>query len=289
MKNSIKMIIPAEKVNMGGVFLDQPLPNRKAEQIDPFLLLHHWSRVYPGGSNQQNEGVGPHPHRGFSPISLIFKGAVHHRDSRGNESVIESGGTQWMDSGMGIIHSERPAKEIAENGGEFEIIQFWLNSPSSKKLDIPDYQPLTADNTPWVFLDNNKVKIGVVAGDFKEAKGPINSKTPVTVLRIEAEQGAKFEIPTNSDYNSIIYVLDGAASVNNNETVATKDLAYFNMEGDSISIEAKSNIRMIFLAGQPLNEKVVSQGPFVMNTESQILEAIRDYQMGKMGVLIEEY
>jgi redox-sensitive bicupin YhaK (pirin superfamily) len=289
MNNSINTIIPAEKVDMGGVLLDQPLPHSSLDQIDPFLLLHHWIRSYPGGSTQQNEGVGPHPHRGFSPITLIFKGGVHHRDSRGNESIISAGGTQWMDSGMGIIHSERPTRELVEEGGEFEIIQFWLNSPSNRKMEQPHYQPLSSENTPWVHLDDEKVKVGVVSGEFNETKGVISPKTPVLILRMEVKMGGKFDLPIQNRYNSFLYVLDGVILINGKETAATKDLVYLNKDGDNITIEAKSDTRFIFLSGEPINEKVVSHGPFVMNSETEIMEAIRDYQMGKMGILIENF
>jgi len=123
---TVKNKSKADKVNMGGIVLDQALPYRGTDQIDPFLLIHHWTDELKGNQKQQNVGVGPHPHRGFSPVTFIFNGGVHHRDSKGHESVVLSGGTQWMNSGSGIIHSERPTKELAENGGKFEIIQFWI-------------------------------------------------------------------------------------------------------------------------------------------------------------------
>ena len=121
---SIQKIIPAQKVNMGGHILDQSLPVRGLDQIDPFLLIHHWKRTQKGGRHPRDLGVGPHPHRGFAPVTLIFKGDVHHRDSMGMNSIIEAGGTQWMNAGRGIVHSERPSRQMAEQGGESEFIQF---------------------------------------------------------------------------------------------------------------------------------------------------------------------
>ena len=131
------MVIKTRKVDMGGIILDQPLPYPGVEQIDPFLLIHHFEDYLPGDQDQKDLGVGPHPHRGFSPVTFIFEGEVHHRDSRGNEGIVSKGGTQWMDSGMGIVHSERPSQEMAERGGSYEIIQFWVNSPSSAKGNQP--------------------------------------------------------------------------------------------------------------------------------------------------------
>ncbi|HJN06182.1 MAG TPA: pirin family protein, partial [Bacteroidales bacterium] len=167
---TIKRVIGAPKVNMGGIILDQPLPVRGVEQIDPFLLVHHWKHTHRGGQHQRDLGVGPHPHRGFAPVTFIFNGGVHHQDSRGNNSIVEAGGTQWMNSGMGIVHSERPTKEIAENGGEFEIIQLWVNAPAKNKMDPPSYQSLTKEDTPSVMSDDDKIEISIVAGEFNGIK-----------------------------------------------------------------------------------------------------------------------
>lgn len=286
---TIKQIINAPKVNMGGIILDQPLPAGNIDQIDPFLLVHHWKRKHDGGKKQKDMGVGPHPHRGFSPVTFIFQGAVHHQDSRGNNSIIEAGGTQWMNSGMGIVHSERPTKEIAENGGDFEIIQFWVNAPTTHKMDTPSYQPLNKLDTPLVMSKDKKIKVGVVAGELLGINGKIDTYSPLLALRLEIEKGGHMEIPIPEDYNAFMYQLDGALKINNDKPTVAKDLTWFNNDGKSIHIEGTENTRAILLAGQPINEEVSTYGPFVMNTQSEIMEAMRDYQMGKMGVLIEEF
>ena len=141
-KRSIKKIIPAQRVNMGGHLLDQPLPVQGVEMIDPFLLIHHWNEPLAKGGRQSELGVGPHPHRGFSPVTFIFKGSVRHQDSIGNTAVISSGGTQWMHAGNGIVHSERPGIELVKNGGEQEFIQFWVNTPAKYKMEAPTTCPL---------------------------------------------------------------------------------------------------------------------------------------------------
>ena len=284
---TIKKIIPSQKVDMGGIILDQPLPNQFMDQLDPFLLIHHWDDVLKGNQKQNDAGVGPHPHRGFSPVSLIFKGGVHHRDSRGNNSIVMAGGTQWMFAGMGITHSERPYKELAEQGGDFELIQFWLNVPAKNKMEQPVYTAIAKEDTPVFNSTDGKVKVGVVSGDFKNLKGAIDHFTPVTVLRFDFEKDGELEFEIPPSQNTLIYLLNGHLRINNEDAVS-KDLVLFNNDGKNITIKANETTRAILLAGEPLNEEVVSYGPFVMNNQTQIMQAIRDAQMGKMGVLIEE-
>jgi redox-sensitive bicupin YhaK (pirin superfamily) len=180
---SIKQIIRSEKVNMGGIILDQPLPNKFMDQIDPFLLIHHWDDELKGGQLQKEVGVGPHPHRGFSPVTLIFKGSVQHRDSRGNNSIVNEGGNQWMFSGRGITHSERPPKELAENGGELEFIQFWVNVPAKNKMEQPYYNAITSEETSVHMSDDKKVEVAVVSGELNGVIGKVDTHTPINTLR----------------------------------------------------------------------------------------------------------
>ncbi|MCF8464312.1 MAG: pirin family protein [Flavobacteriales bacterium] len=289
MKRSIHKIIPAQKVNMGGIILDQSLPVNGVEQIDPFLLIHHWANKLPGGEREKDLGVGPHPHRGFSPVTLIFKGAVHHRDSLGTKSIIEAGGAQWMNSGRGIVHSERPPKELAETGGEFELIQFWANTPANRKLEPAKYQPLTAEKTPSITSEDGKVKAGVVAGETLGTTGPIELMTPMLIMRFEIGLGGKMEVPIPKNFNAVLYLLDGKVEINGERHARSKDLVWFKNDGESIAFEGLEETRAILLAGEPINEPLATYGPFVMNNQTQIMEALRDYQMGKMGVLIEEF
>ncbi|MEQ9187598.1 MAG: pirin family protein [Cryomorphaceae bacterium] len=286
---SVKGVYPSVKVNMGGVLLDQPLPYKGLDMVDPFLLIHHWEDDLPGGQHQSKAGVGPHPHRGFAPVSFIFKGGVHHRDSEGHESVIYAGGTQWMNSGFGLVHSERPAKELAESGGPFELIQFWVNAPAKHKLDKANYQPLTAEDTPSVRSSDGKVSVGVVAGTFLGAIGPIETHSPLLTLRMEIGKGGRMQIPIPSDFNVVVYLLDGSIKINDDQVIEAKDMLVLNNDGDGLTLEGIHATRAILLAGQPINEPVVSYGPFVMNSEKELMEAISDYQSGKMGTLEEEF
>jgi redox-sensitive bicupin YhaK (pirin superfamily) len=273
---------------MGDIYLDQPLPHPTLEQFDPFLLIHHWKQNFPGGELQKNVGVGPHPHRGFSPVTLIFEGGIHHRDSLGNNSIVSAGGTQWTNSGKGITHSERPAAEIVADGGTMELIQFWLNTPQERKMEPAAYYPLTAEETPSTLSKDGKVNIQLVSGKFLELSGRIPAQSPVLILRLDFEAGGQVNMPVPQDYSALIYQLNGSFNVDG-EFSRPKSMFVYDNEGDTISLRAQEATTAILLAGLPLNEPVVSHGPFVMNEEIEIMQAMRDYQMGKMGVLIEDF
>lgn len=274
---------------MGGILLDQPLPHRGLDQIDPFVLLHHWDHTYPGGQRQQDLGVGPHPHRGFAPVTFIFNGAVKHQDSEGHISVVEAGGTQWMNSGSGIVHSERPANDLAKKGGRFEIIQFWVNAPAKNKMDKPSYQPLSKEDTPVVKSKDGKMDVGVVVGAFNEKKGKIKPYSDMLGLRIDGRKGGKMDFPIPANFNAFLYVLNGEVLVNGEKSVDDKDMVHFANDGAGIQLEMQTDARAILLAGAPINEPIATYGPFVMNSQQEIIQAMHDFQNGKMGQLIESF
>lgn len=286
---TVKRIMFAQDLDMGGTPVKQSLPTNQIEQIDPFLLLHHLHYNFEGGSQQKIEGIGPHPHRGFSPVTFIFKGDVHHRDSRGNSAVIHDGGVQWMDAGMGIVHSERPSKQLAEKGGEQEIIQVWINTPQISKMDQPRYQPFQYDELPHLPSDQGEGKLTLVAGTLNQVTGPVKSNTNILAVMgsFKAEASSSFNIPDNM--NALIYLLDGEVKIDGYGLIEGLNLIYFNREKGNIKLTAKKDVRFLLLAGEPINEPLAQQGPFVMNNETEILKAMRDYQMGKMGILIEEF
>ena len=283
---SLKHTIAADKVNMGGHLLDQPLPSAKLESLDPFLLIHHWHQMLPGGQRQQDLGVGPHPHRGFSPVTFVFKGAVSHQDSLGERATVSAGGTQWMFAGRGITHSERFPKKLAEEGGELEFIQFWVNAPAAYKMAPPYYQPISLENTPLV--EEEKSKIWVVSGKFKDTKGAAPTYSPQLLLRGELAKGGSVSIPITASFNALVYVLEGSIKTGGGQLL-TKDMGVYHLDGESIELHATADTRYILLSGEPIGEPVAQYGPFVMNDQTQVMEAVRDAQIGKMGVLIEEF
>lgn len=287
MKNrTVRAVAQAETINMGGNVLDQALPNKEVYDIDPFLLIHHWNHPIEGGQNPRDLGVPPHPHRGFSPVTFVYKGDVEHRDSFGNRAIVRKGGTQWMHAGKGITHSERPSEELAQKGGENEFIQFWVNTPAKHKMEVPYYLPLTKEDTPTIQLEH--ATVDVVAGEFQGILGPAKTYSPQLLLRMESTGEAELSIPMPESFNALIYVLNGHVKVDGHEA-RDKDLIWLKKDGDQVNVQMQGESRCILLAGQPLDEKVSSYGPFVMNSQTEIMEAIRDAQMGKMGILIEDF
>lgn len=274
---------------MGDIMVHQPLPNDWTKQIDPFLLVHHWSDTLKGGQKQKEVGVGPHPHCGFSPVTVVFKGGVHHRDSLGNNSIVGSGGVQWINSGKGILHSERPLKELAELGGELEIIQFWVNIPAKQKKLPPAYFAFHADEIPVFKFEDGKSIASIISGELFNVRGKAQPASPMLIVRFDLKKGCVINVPVSEKYNTFIYQLNGKLIVNDTEEIEDKVQVWFENKGDELKLQASENAQLILFAGEPIGEETVNYGPFVMNNESEILSAMRDYQMGKMGVLIEEF
>ncbi len=272
---TIKTILYGQLFDMGGLPVRQPIPSGTIERVDPFLLLHHADIKVPQHIPVDHAGVGPHPHRGFSPVTFIFKGGVHHRDSRGNDSTIYAGGTQWMNAGMGIIHSERPPHNIFEIGGRQEIIQLWVNSPAKNKMDQPSYYPLTENEIPTLKSSDGLTIVHVIAGELDGVKGPAPTLSSVNTFTVEMKKGGKYFFSLPSTHNAFIYLLDGKVTINNNDLVDGKHAAVFNNDGAGFELEALEDTRLFVGSGEPLNEPVASNGPFVMNNETQILEAFR--------------
>ena len=283
---SIQHSIASPFVNMGPIRLRQPLPSEGVENVDPFILLHHYGPYAISEFNNPFD-LGPHPHRGFEPITLLFKGEQFHRDSLGNEMVVKAGGVQWTTAGHGIVHAEAPTKEFVKKGGTLEGIQLWLNLPAKDKLMSPNYQHLEAAQIPKIFSEDQKVQLNVIAGNQKEQTGLIKTQTVVNVFTAVAEENGMLEVEIPQNHQSLIYVLEGTILVNDS-TVLQKgenQMIVFNQDGNSIQFEAKTASTILILSGEPIGEKVTQYGPYVMNTQTEILEAMRDYQQGKMGYL----
>ena len=285
----IDAVTEAVPVNMGGLRVRQPLPQGAIDQIDPFLLLHHAHWHLAGGSRPEHEGVPPHPHRGFEPVTFIYRGGVHHRDTLGNDSVVYAGGVQWMTAGRGVVHSERPPRELAENGGAQEIIQLWINLPARHKLVAPRYQHLAAEATPTVTSEDGRVTVQVVAGALDGTAGPIETYSPMTALNATFEAGGAYFFPLPPGHNAFAYLLDGHARFNDARDVPGLHLAALSPDGDGVLIAATEPTRVLLMAGAPLGEPVAASGPFVMNTSAELFEAMRDYQTGAMGTLTEKF
>ncbi len=288
MKNykTIENVVTSPLVNMGPIRLRQPLPTQGLENVDPFILLHHYGPYAISEFNNPFD-LGPHPHRGFEPITLLFKGEQFHRDSLGNEMTVKAGGVQWTTAGRGIIHAEAPTKEFVKRGGDLEGIQLWLNLPAKYKMMTPNYQHLEDKQIPKLFSEDKKVQLNIVAGHQKEVLGNITTQTEVNVFTAIAQEKGKIEIDIPKHHRSLIYLLEGEIVVNAKQVLkkGNHQMVTFNTDGDLIEFETTEKSTLLILSGAPINEKVAQYGPYVMNTQTEILEAMRDFQQGKMGYL----
>ncbi|MDZ4846360.1 MAG: pirin family protein [Chitinophagales bacterium] len=282
---SVKQLVKAQPAHEGDLVLYQPLPTAQLRMLDPFLLLHHHG---PHKYEPNNAGLpfGPHPHRGFEAVTFIFDGSVEHHDSRENRSTIHAGGVQWMTAARGIVHSENVPKEFREKGGTMEIIQLWINLPAQLKMSQPNYQGVQKENIPTITFDNGKAAINVVAGNLGDVKGAVNSITGIQAYTINLKAGGTLALDVEENRDVLLYVLHGAITANGLQ-VKDRTLAHFENDGTSIHLEAAADTLILFCSGAPIKEKVMQYGPFVMTTQSEIMEAMRDYQMGKMGVLVD--
>jgi redox-sensitive bicupin YhaK (pirin superfamily) len=284
---TIQNILKGRPINVGSIKVRELLPNGDA-MFDPFLVFHHGVAVISPTEDPTKAGVGAHPHRGFSPVSFIYEGGVHHRDSRGNNSVVYAGGTQWTNAGMGLEHSERPPYDIQALGGVQELLQVWINTPAKYKMNQPEYFPLSKEDTPTITTPDGLVTLSIPAGELDGVKGKIATFFPVTTIMGTLATSGTYTFNFPPHHNTLLYVLSGALTVNDDTVLEAQQMALFNNVAGSFTIKANTNSKIFVGSGEPLNEPIAAHGPFVMNTQTEIMEAFRDYRMGKMGVLIED-
>ena len=258
--------------------------NTIGEQLSPFLLLD-----YAGPENfsptDTPRGVGEHPHRGFETVTIVYDGVVAHRDSTGSGGVIGPGDVQWMTAASGIVHEEMHEKEWAKQGGAFHAIQLWVNLPRAHKMSSPGYQTLASQAIPTVELVGGTVHLRVIAGEFQGIKGPAKTFTPVHLYDVRVKAGSTAEITVPSSFNTAVFVLQGEASVNGSGPVKEAELARLDRNGERITIVAATDTILLVLAGEPIDEPIARYGPFVMNTKAELVQAVEDYQAGRMGHL----
>lgn len=258
--------------------------NLDMKRMDPFILMDYNSKFYFPPSKQQR-GVGVHPHRGFETVTIAYKGKVAHHDSSGGGGVIAEGDVQWMTAASGILHKEYHEENFSREGGDFQMVQLWVNLPAKDKMSKPKYQSITNVQMAKYDLPDNHGTVEVIAGDYRGMKGSATTFSPLHLLNARLNKGGKasFEFPEN--YNTALLVIEGSIKVNDTETVPTDHLALFENKGTAFTLEATENAVVLVLSGEPINEPVVSHGPFVMNSKQEIIQAIEDYNMGKFGYL----
>ncbi len=253
------------------------------ERMSPFFLLDFNAEVsYP--PSEISRGVGVHPHRGIETITFAYKGSVEHHDSKGNHGIINPGDIQWMTAGGGVLHKEYHEQTYLKKGGAFEMLQLWINLPKKHKMTPAKYQSIVHTQKPKVSLPDNMGSIYVVAGEYNGTKGVASTFSPVHMYDIHLNAGADFSFTLPANFNTGILLVDGEINVNEHDVKENHYVQLKNEAGD-IHIRAKKKSLLLVLSGEPLNEPYVSYGPFVMNTEAEIHQAIEDYNAGKFGFL----
>ncbi len=261
--------------------------NDLARELSPFLLLdyagpHHFQ------PSVKRRGVGEHPHRGFETVTIVYEGEVEHRDSAGGGGVIGPGDVQWMTAASGIVHEEFHGKEFSAKGGPFEVVQLWVNLAARDKAAPPGYQSITAKQIPQVVMPDGAGMVRVIAGEYKGAVGPARTFSPMQLWDVRLKQGETTVFTLRDGDTAALFVLQGSVQfAEHAEDIGEATLVVFERAGSMIALEALADAKLLLLSGQPIDEDIVGYGPFVMNTEAEIHQAMRDYQSGKMGHIKE--
>ncbi|RZA20320.1 MAG: pirin family protein [Lysobacteraceae bacterium] len=251
-------------------------------QRSPFLMLDYAAPTIFEPTTQRR-GVGQHPHRGFETVTIVYDGEVEHRDSTGNGGVIGRGDVQWMTAGSGILHEEFHSTEYARRGGPFEMVQLWVNLPKRDKMAAPGYQGIVDAQIPAVALPDGAGTLRVIAGDYDGHAGPAHTFSPMNVWDVRLMAGKSVQLPQAEGWTAMLVVLSGTVMVNGDGILREKQMATLSTEGTNVTIEANSDAKLLLLAGEPIDEPVVGYGPFVMNSQQEIIQAIADFNSGKFG------
>ena len=256
------------------------------KQLSPFLLLD-----YAGPADfapvQQKRGVGQHPHRGFETVTIVYKGEVSHRDSTGQGGTIGPGDVQWMTAGAGILHEEFHSEAFTTQGGALEMVQLWVNLPAKDKMAAPGYQAVLDSDIPVVALPNEVGSVRVIAGEYGQEKGPAHTFTPMHVWDMRIRQGGITEFEVPEGWSTALVVLRGTVLVNGDTVAREAQLVVLDKADRHMAIEANSDAVVLLLSGEPIDEPIVGYGPFVMNSQDQIAQAISDFNSGRFGQMAE--
>ena len=268
-----------------GFRVSQYIPTgiKSMERLSPFLLLDY-NEPYYFKPSETRLGVGAHPHRGFETVTIAYDGKVEHHDNKGNHGIIGPGDVQWMTAASGIMHKEYHETEFSKNGGIFHMVQLWVNLPKDKKMIEPKYQPLLKEEMGVLKLDNDKGEISIIAGEVNGVKGPANTFTNINLYNINLKNYGNTTLSEPKNFNTAILILKGEAEVNEDKICKEGDFIVFdNVEGEILLESLTEESLFLVLSGEPINEPVVSHGPFVMNTLGEILDAYEDFRNNKFG------
>lgn len=259
-------------------------PNEKINPIiSPFILMDYASPKE-FQSSIVPKGVGEHPHRGFETVTFAYQGEIQHRDSAGGGGIIRAGDVQWMTAGRGVVHDEFHSEYFSKIGGVFEMVQLWINLPKEFKMTSPKYQSIKKKEIPCIKL-NNDINIRLIAGDYKNKLGPAKTFTKIKIMELYSKSKSNITLDLDENTNTVLFIRNGSIDL---QGVSYKDksVIIFDQKGTKINFKTTNNLKALLLNGEPIEEPLVSYGPFVMNTKKEIEDAINDYKNGKMGNLL---
>ena len=253
--------------------------------ISPFVMMDYASpKEFP--KTNERRGVGEHPHRGFETVTFAYQGEVEHRDSSGGGGVIKPGDVQWMTAGRGVVHDEFHSVQFSKEGGVFEMVQLWINLPKKNKMTKPKYQEIKNKDIPRVKL-GDKTELRVIAGNYQDIRGPSNTFTDINIYDITSKNSKDINLNYKNNTNTLILIMSGELKIEN-KPFKENNILIFERNGEDINFNISKNFKGLILNSEPIDEPIVSHGPFVMNTKQEIIEAIADYQNGKMGNLFNK-
>ena len=283
-----RVITAHQQLEGGGFVVRRPFPTRALELVDPFLLLDEMgpAEYRPGRS----QGAPDHPHRGFETVTYMLEGEFEHEDSAGNRGTIAKGDVQWMTAGRGVVHSEMPTRKVRERGGRVHGFQLWVNLPARDKMMAPRYQELPAAGIPEAASPDGLARVRVIAGEALGVRAVIDTRIPIVYQDWSLGPGAVVEQPLEASHHALVYVFEGRAEVGTGRRLLGDGQLGLLGPGDAVRLavgsDAPGGARLLLLAGQPLGEPVARYGPFVMNTEAEIAQAISDYRSGRLGEIV---
>ncbi|MBE9600388.1 pirin family protein [Pedobacter sp. MC2016-24] len=275
---------PAPHMVGDGFRVHNFFPSGYRLEMSPFFLLDYNAKINFSARNEPR-GVGVHPHRGFETVTIAYHGAVAHHDSAGNSGVIYPGDVQWMSAASGILHKEYHEAEFSKKGGNFQMVQLWVNLPAKDKMSSPKYQGIKQADMAKFNLPEHGGSVEVIAGAYQGTKGSVSTYSPINVFNARLNKGGKASFSFPAAYNTGFVVIEGSVTVNGTETAATNQFVHFKNEGELFEIEAAADSIVLILSGEPINEPIAQYGPFLMNTNEEIQQAIKDYNEGRFGYL----
>jgi redox-sensitive bicupin YhaK (pirin superfamily) len=254
------------------------------QHISPFLLLDY-AAPHDFAPTQQRRGVGQHPHRGFETVTIVYQGELEHRDSTGSGGLIGPGDVQWMTAAKGILHEEFHSAAFTQKGGTLEMVQLWVNLPARDKLAAPGYQTILSQDIPLIPLAEGAGSLRLIAGAFAGQQGPARTFTALDVWDIRLNAGKPLTLPLVEGRNTALIVLRGSVQLNGSQPLGEAQMALLDPAGSELLLAADTQAVVLLLSGEPIDEPVVGYGPFVMNSEAEIAQAIEDFNSGEFGRL----